>query len=92
MRHYYDVYCLLKEPEVRRFIGTRRYKAHKQNRFRAADNPVLAENEAFLLSDPATREIYANAYAGPQTLYYAFKPDFATVMDALAEAVTIEGI
>ena len=92
MRHYYDVFCLLKEPEVHRFIGTRRYKAHKQNRFRKKDNPVLAENEAFLLSDPATREIYANAYARPQTLYYAFKPDFATIMDALAEAVTIEGI
>ena len=92
MRHYYDVFCLLKEPEVRRFIGTRCYKAHKQNRFRKKDNPVLAENEAFLLSDPATREIYANAYAKPQKLYYAFKPDFATIMDALAEAVTIEGI
>ena len=92
MRHYYDVYCLLQAPEVRTFIGTKCYKAHKQNRFRAADNPVLAENEAFLFSDPATREIYADAYARPRTLYYAFKPDFATIMSALAEAVTIEGI
>ena len=92
MRHYYDVFCLLKVPEVRTFIGTRRYKAHKQNRFRAADNPVLAENEAFLLSDSATREIYAAAYARSRTLHYAFKPDFATIMHALAESVTIEGI
>ena len=92
MRHYYDVFCLLQAPEVRKFIGTKRYKAHKQKRFRAKDNPVLAENEAFLLSDPATRKIYADAYARSRTLYYASKPDFATIMDALAEAVTIEGI
>jgi len=92
MRHYYDVFCLLQAPEVRTFIGTKRYKEHKQKRFRAKDNPVLAENEAFLLSDPATREIYADAYARLWTLYYASKPDFATIMDAFAEAVTIEGI
>ena len=92
MRHYYDVFCLLQAPEVRTFIGTKHYEAHKQHRFRAKDNPVLAQNEAFLLSDPATREIYADAYALPRTLYYASKPDFATIMDALAEAVTIEGI
>ena len=46
----------------------------------------------YALSDPATREIYADAYARSPTLYYAFKPNFATIMDALAEAVTIEGI
>ena len=55
------------------------------------DNPVLAENEAFLLSDPATREIYADAYTRLRTLYYASKPDLR-LSDALAEAVTIEGI
>ncbi len=92
MRHYYDIFCLLQEPEVRTFIGTRHYKTHKQNRFRKKDNPVLAKNEAFLLSDPATREIYADAYARPRTLYYALKPDFETIMNALVEAVTIEGI
>ena len=92
MRHYYDIFCLLQEPEVRTFIGTRHYKTHKQNRFRKKDNPVLAKNEAFLLSDPATREIYADAYARPRTLYYALKPDFETIMNALAEAVTIEGV
>jgi hypothetical protein len=28
MRHYYDVYSLLKRPEVQAFIGTEAYKAH----------------------------------------------------------------
>lgn len=92
MRHYYDVFCLLQAPEVRTFIGTKRYKTHKQNRFRKKDNLVLAENEAFLISDPATREIYTDEYARYPTLYYAYKPEFATIMSALAEAVTIEGI
>lgn len=92
MRHYYDVFCLLQVAEVRAFIGTGDYKTHKQKRFRRADNPALADNEAFLLSDPATRKIYADAYARPRKLYYAFKPDFETIMNMLAEAVTIEGI
>ena len=92
MRHYYDAFRLLQVPEVRSFIGTKRYNEHKQRRFRAKDNPVLAENEAFLLSNPATRQIYAAAYDRSRTLYYAFRPDFASIMDALAEAVTIEGI
>jgi len=52
MRHYYDVYCLLRRPEVQGFIGTDAYKAHKAKRFRAGDNPNIAENEAFVLSDP----------------------------------------
>ena len=29
MRHYYDVYSLLRRPEVQAFIGTEAYKAHK---------------------------------------------------------------
>jgi hypothetical protein len=35
---YYDVYELLKRPEVQKFIGTAAYTAHKQARFRRDDN------------------------------------------------------
>jgi Nucleotidyl transferase AbiEii toxin, Type IV TA system len=33
MRHYYDVYSLLRRPEVQSFIGTVDYKAHKASDF-----------------------------------------------------------
>ncbi len=92
MRHYYDVFKLLKEPLVREFIGTEKYAEHKKKRFRAGDNPVLAENEAFLLSDPKTREIYAKAYDLSRALYYKSQPSFEPILEALSNAVQIEGV
>ena len=62
MRHYYDVYSLLQRPEVQAFIGTDAYKAHKAKRFREGDNPNIAENQAFILTDPETRRAYAKAF------------------------------
>ena len=41
MRHYYDVYCLLKESAVIDFIGTDDYERHKRKRFTASDNLIL---------------------------------------------------
>lgn len=92
MRHYYDVYCLLKVPEVRAFIGTADYAAHKKRRFRGADNPVLADNGAFLLHDAGTRALYAEAYARSAALYYSSQPPFDEIIATLQEAVLIDGI
>jgi hypothetical protein len=57
MRHYYDIWSLLKRPEVQAFIGTEAYRAHKQARFRQDDNLNIAENEAFVLNNAATRAL-----------------------------------
>jgi hypothetical protein len=83
MRHYYDVYCLLKRSEVQAFIGTEAYKAHKQKRFPKADNQTITENEAFILSDPNTRALYKNAYADSSALYYTDKPTFEQILSAI---------
>ena len=80
MRHYYDVYRLLLRPEVQAFIGTQAYKAHKAQRFRQADNPNIAANEAFVLSDTKTREAYEMAYVETSTLYYRNKPTFDQIL------------
>ena len=40
MRHYYDVYSLLKRPEVQAFIGTDAYNAHKKSVSAAATIPT----------------------------------------------------
>ena len=83
MRHYYDVYSLLQRPEVQAFVGTAAYKAHKRNHFPKADNQNIAENEAFLLSDPGTRAAYTKAYAIGSALYYQGRPTFQEIMDAI---------
>jgi hypothetical protein len=80
MRHYYDIYKLLQRPEVQAFIGTDAYKAHKEKRFPKADNQNIAQNQAFILSDPATRKLYADAYATTSALYYKGKPSFEQIL------------
>jgi Nucleotidyl transferase AbiEii toxin, Type IV TA system len=85
VRHYYDIYELLQQPEVQEFIGTEPYKQHKQARFRLADNQNIAENEAFILSDAKKRALYANAYDRSSALYYAGKPTFRQILDEIAD-------
>jgi hypothetical protein len=80
MRHYYDIFELLRRPEVQKFIATDPYKAHKQARFRQGDNQNIAENEAFFLSDAKTKALYANAYERSSGLYYAEQPSFAVLL------------
>jgi hypothetical protein len=85
MRHYYDIYSLLRHPDVQAFIGTQAHRAHKAKRFRQGDNPNIAENEAFILSDPATRESYAKAYAESTALYYGAKPTFEEILTEIGD-------
>jgi hypothetical protein len=84
MRHYYDVHGLLQRPEVKAFIGTDAYKAHKAKRFRQGDNQNIAQNEAFILSDPATRKAYEKAYDDTSALYYGDKPTFVQILKEIA--------
>jgi hypothetical protein len=84
MRHYYDVYGLLQRPEVKAFIGTEAYKAHKAKRFRRGDNQNITQNQAFILSDPDTRKAYARAFADTGTLYYGDKPTFDQILKEIA--------
>jgi len=80
MRHYYDIYSLLRLPEVQKFIGTEAYKKHKEKRFRGGDNLNISQNEAFSVSDPATRESYAKAFTESAALYYGDKPTFEQIL------------
>ncbi len=80
MRHYYDVYCLLQHPDVQAFVGSDQYYAHKKKRFRSADNPLIAENDAFLLSDPKVIEEYRDAYRKTRNLYYLDQPPFEDIL------------
>ena len=83
MRHYYDIYRLLRRPEVQVFIGTADYQAHKTKRFRGGDNPIIAQNQAFMLADPDTRKAFAKAFAESSALYYGDKPTFEQVLEEI---------
>jgi hypothetical protein len=87
MRHYYDIYSLLRRPEVQTFIGTADYQAHKTKRFRGGDNPNIAQNEAFILADPVTRKAYAKAFAESSALYYGDKPTFEKILEEISASI-----
>lgn len=84
LRHYYDVFCLLADATVQKFIGTEDYQAHKVRRFRS-ENQNITENEAFRLSDPATFSAYEKAYESTRSLYYRERPAFAEILERIKE-------
>ncbi|PIQ95971.1 MAG: hypothetical protein COV67_12095, partial [Nitrospinae bacterium CG11_big_fil_rev_8_21_14_0_20_56_8] len=69
------------------FIGTPEYQQHKDKRFRAGDHPIIAENEAFLLTRPAVRKEYKVAFEATQTLYYKNQPGFDEMLSRIQEWV-----
>ena len=89
MRHYYDISQLLEHPDVADFIGTAEYQERKKVRFRIGDNLNISENEAFLLSDPATRDQYALAYQATASLYFNDQIPFDTILDRIQTHIQI---
>lgn len=85
IRHYYDVYQLLRQKSVLDFIGTKPYYEHKIARFRSNDEPNLKKNAAFILSDGETRERYAREFQRTQALYYGGFPTFDAIMSRIQE-------
>jgi len=87
LRHYYDIYCLLSNDMVLDFISTEKYPERKQVRFRQGDNQVIAENEAFLLTDPHTRQMYIDEYLKSESLYYQSQPPFVDILKKIQENI-----
>jgi hypothetical protein len=87
LRHYYDVYCLLDDPHVQKFIGSPEYIAHKDGRFPAADNKIIAENPAFRLEDPEVRRLFERAYEGTRALYYRGQPSLREILARIGEHI-----
>lgn len=87
MRHYYDLYCLLDDPETLSFIGTPAYHARKIERFRAGDNLDIASNEAFQLSDPKVRKLYETKYRETEALYYTGQIPFGEILSRIHQHI-----
>lgn len=86
MRQYYDVYCLLHNPNVQQFIGTAEYSNHKEARFRGADKRIpLSEHPALLLPDNSIRKAFEARYKSTSKLYYRDQPDFELILTGIRE-------
>ena len=84
MRQYYDVACLLGRDEVQQFIGTEEYEQHKKLRFPKKDLEIpVAQNEAFLLSDPELREKFKARYSATANLYYRGQRPFEELLGTI---------
>jgi len=85
LRHYYDIYCLLNEPRVQAFIGTEAYEKRKAQRFRKEDVRQIADNEAFVMRDPAVLAQYKAQYAKTEGLYYSGMVPFQAILDRIRQ-------
>jgi hypothetical protein len=56
------------------------YQERKAQRFRAGDEQVIAQNQAFILADLAQRERFAQEYIKTAALYYQGQPDFDALL------------
>nr|MCA0804477.1 nucleotidyl transferase AbiEii/AbiGii toxin family protein [Rhizobium sp. T1473] len=90
LRHYYDVYCLLYQPDVQAFIGTEAYLTHKARRFPKLDNPDIANNPAFGLSDPEIFAFYESAYERTATIGPAGSIRTTTLVRDLAVPIRVQ--
>lgn len=89
MRQYYDIYSLLENKDVQDFIGTPEYHKHKKTRFPKADFEIpVSENEAFLLSNPKTRNAFRKRYTVTAPLYYNGQPDFDELLARIKEHIS----
>jgi len=85
LRHYYDVFCLLGDDTILKFVGSDDYNQHKVKRFPTADNQVISENEAFLLSDTTVRKVYEKSYKDISALFYKDPPEFSDILSRINE-------
>ncbi len=88
MRQYYDIYCLLDNEQVQKFIGTDEYEQHKQDRFPKKDITIaIDKNEAFLLNNAAIRASFEKRYRETASLYYQGQPSFDTLLGKIHQYI-----
>jgi hypothetical protein len=84
MRHYYDIFMLLKRPDVQKFLGTEKYIEHKNKRFGTKDEFDLTKNEAFIISDKAIMDYFTREHNINASLHYDKAiPSFQEIMSEI---------
>ena len=83
-RHYYDVYCLLKDASVTTFADTPEFNEYRKDRFSARDfAKPLSLNQAFLLFDTKYFETVKAIYVAERAFYHNGQPEFGEVVATL---------
>ena len=82
MRHYYDIFQLLKLKRVQDFIGSEAYFKHKDLRFPNADEKDLTKNDAFVISNIETQKLYQQSFERTKGLYYKGQPKFSDILES----------
>lgn len=84
IRHYYDIYCLLNDPSIHTFVGTKEYIKYKEEKFGHLDELDLTRNPAFNLSD-AELETFGKWYREKSDIYFKHPPTFNQIMESLTK-------
>lgn len=80
LRHYYDIYKLLKNDRILKFIGTPEYCAHKNKRFRTGDEKDISKNYAFTIPNHAVKKLYSDEFEKKSTIYFGKQPEFDEIL------------
>lgn len=85
LRHYYDVYKLLETEQVLKFLGTDKYIAHKELRFRSADEKNIKKNDAFMIPNPKIRALFTQEFEKKSAMYFGDQPRFQDILERIAK-------
>ena len=83
LRHYYDVYKLLENERVLNFIGSTKYVAHKQHRFRTLDEINIGKNPAFTIPNSDVRKLYDEEFKMKSALYFGDQPELEEILERI---------
>jgi len=87
LRHYYDIYKLLANERILKFIGSPEYFAHKNARFRTQDEKDLSKNPAFIIPDPEVKKLYSDEFKKKSKIYYGKQPEFEEILDRILKHI-----
>lgn len=87
LRHYYDVYKLLENDRVQKFINSDNYVEHKRNRFRGQDEIIIKNNPAFIIHNPDTRKRYSDEFRKKSAIYFGKQPTFDEIIERIQKNI-----
>jgi len=83
LRHYYDLYMLLRVERVQKFIGTADYQKYKQEKLRGEDAREFSARDAFMLPEAKTRSLFEKEFQSMSSLLLSPGPTFKDVLETL---------
>lgn len=87
LRHYYDIYKLLDNDRVQKFIGSHGYIEHKNNRFRGQDEIIIKNNPAFTMDNTETKNRYGDEFRKKSAIYFGKQPTFDEIIDRIQKNI-----